>query len=112
MIHEEILEDLAKDCPCNGKKKWCFIKELIIHTGFSDRQAEQSRLFYDYKFMESKKEDKDIGDERAFKEFIAQYGKKFDEVYKEGMKHDELFVKIFGVRPMPTDEDIRAGFCD
>ena len=105
-MHREILEDLAKDCPC-GDANWCFLKELVLSSGFSDRQAEQVRLIYDYKYMQSEEEGKDIGRERALKEFIAQYSKKFAEVYQDGMKHDELFSKVFGVVPMPTDDEIR-----
>lgn len=105
-MHREILEDLAKDCPC-GTSNWCFLKELVLSSGFSDRQAEQVRLIYDYKFMTSKKRGYDIGREAAFKEFIANYAEKFSEVYKDGMKHDELFSLVFGVMPMPTEEEIR-----
>jgi hypothetical protein len=105
-MHKEILEDLAKDCPCD-KEKWCFIKELVLSSGFSDRQAEQARLVYDYKYMQSKEEKRDIGRERALKEFIAQYSEKFAKVYREGMKHDELFPKVLGVVPMPTDDEIK-----
>lgn len=97
MIHKEILEDLAKDCPCEDRTKWCFLRELVAHTGFSDRNVEQLRLIYDYKFMKSKEEARDIGNERAFKEFIALYAVKFAEVYQEGMKHNELFERVFGV---------------
>jgi hypothetical protein len=95
-LHREILEDLMKDCPCNiqgncEEEKWCFLKELIMHCGLQDRDAEQLRLIHDYKFMQSKKEGKDIGSERAFTEFISQYAKKFAEIYREGMKHEYLF---------------------
>lgn len=111
-MHEEILEDLVNDCPCNASDSckdhnWCFLKELVLSSGFSDRQALQVRLVYDYKFMTSRAKGYDIGREIAFKEFIAQYASRFAEVYQEGMKRKELFPLVFGVMPMPTDEEIR-----
>jgi hypothetical protein len=108
MLHKEILEDLLKDSPCvrNGwcdeeEGHWCFIRRLIQSTGLSDRQAEQLRLVYDYKLMQSKKEGKNIGDKRAQEEFIDIYGSKFAIVYQEGMKHEELFERLFGL-PYPN----------
>jgi hypothetical protein len=113
-LHKEILDDLMKDCPCNKEdcedERWCFLKELITHCGLQDREAEQLRLIYDYKFMQSKKEEQDIGSARAFTEFIAQYAKTFNEVYQPGMKHEYLFEKVFGVKLMPTDAQIRKMF--
>lgn len=109
MINKEILEDLANDCPCDGKK-WCFLRELIKHTSLSDRQAEQWRLFYDYKYMQSKKIGKDVSEEKGennlFIEFIGLYAKKFDDVYREGMRNGELFEQVFGFKKLHTDEDV------
>jgi hypothetical protein len=113
-LHKEILDDLMKDCPCNDggceDEKWCFLKELISHCGLQDRDAEQLRLMYDYKYMQSKKEGADIGRERAFMEFITQYGTKFKEVYREDIKHEELFYLVFGVKKMPSNDEIRNMF--
>lgn len=105
-MNKEILEDITKNCPCN-KEEWCTLKEIMLSSGFSDRQAEQIRLVYDYKYMASKREGYDIGKERALKEFIAIYAEKFSQVYHDGMKRDELFPLVFGISPMPTDEEIR-----
>ncbi len=114
MLSEAIIEDLLKDSPCfkNGlcgddEGHWCFLRELVKTIGMGDRNAEQLRLMYHYKYMKSKKEGYDIGKERAFNEFISLYGKKFDEVYKDGMKNGELFEKVFGFKREHTDEDIR-----
>jgi hypothetical protein len=96
-MHKKILEDLTKDCPCKGE--WCFLMELASHMG--DRQAEQIRLIYDYKYMKSKEEGKNIGNERAAKEFIAQYAKRFCEVYQEDLTHEELFMKVFQTELVP-----------
>ncbi len=110
-MHREILDDLLKDSPCtkNGLcNSWCFIRELFENAGLSDRMAEQVRLMYDYKYLKSKREGKDIGKERAFNEFSQKYGKKFDRVYQDGMKNDELFLKVFGIKKKHTDYDIRV----
>ncbi len=98
MPSKKIIEDVIQDSPCkNGG--WCFLRELIAHTGLSDRQIEQIRLVYDYKFIKSEEERKDIGNERAWKEFIEQYAGRFAEIYKDGMTHDELFSKVFRLEP-------------
>ena len=99
-MHKEILEDLVKDCPCESSR-WCFLKDLLLTSGFSDRQAEQVRLIYDYRYMQSKEEGKDIGRERALKEFIEKYAKKFADVYQDGMKHKELSRKVFQIDSVP-----------
>ncbi len=111
MINKEILEDLTKDCPCNKldceKNNWCFFRDLVESTGLSNRQIEQTRLIYDYKYMHSEKEGQDIGKQRATKEFIDLYGKKFAEIYKEGMKNGELFEAVFGFKKTHTDQQLK-----
>jgi len=99
-MHKEILEDLIGDCPCEDANL-CFLKELVLSSGFSDRQAEQVRLIHDYRCMQSKEEGKDIGRERALKEFIEKYAKKFADVYQDGMKHKELSRKVFQIDSVP-----------
>jgi len=108
MIRREILADLARDCPCQSEG-WCFLRELIPYITIDDRMAEQLRLMYDYKFIQSQKEGADIGKERAFREFAdLGYAKKFAEVYQDGLKHDELFEMVFGFKPTHTDDEIRT----
>jgi hypothetical protein len=114
MVNREILEDLLKDSPCkkmgvcNDKEgNWCFLRDFVLSTGIGNRNIEQLRLMYDYKFMQSKKEGYDIGKERAFKEFIMQYGERFAELYKEGMTNGQLFQAVFGFEKKHTDEDLR-----
>ena len=119
MIHKEILEDLMEDSPCkklglcdDKEGHWCILREFVRSMGMGDRMAEQLKLMYDYKYMVSKKEGKDIGTERAFTEFTDQYGKKFADVYQEGMKNGELFNAIFGFEKEHTDADIRKHMAD
>jgi hypothetical protein len=115
MIHQKILEDLMEDSPCvklgicdEKEGHWCMLRELVRIMGMEDRNAEQLKLMYDYKYMVSKREGKDIGRERAFNEFISQYGAKFAEVYHDDMTNGELFKAVFGVEKQHTDEDITA----
>jgi hypothetical protein len=115
VLSKETLEDLMKDSPCvknglcnNEEGDWCILRELIPYIKIDNRMALQLRLAYDYQYMTSKREGYDIGKGRALKEFITQHGEKFAEVYKEGMKRDEMFPLIFGVVPMPTEEEIKS----
>jgi len=93
MIKKEILEDIAKECP--AKEKWCFLKEYI-QTLLDDRGVEQLRLISDYKWFASKEAGYDLGYVGAIKQFVERgYAEKFAGIYQEGMKHDELFYKLF-----------------
>ncbi len=109
-MHKEILEDLLKDCPCSilgcTEDNWCFFRELVESTGLSDRQLEQTRLMYDYKYMQSEREGRDIRRQRAGKEFAELYGKKFAEVYKENMRNGDLFEAVFGYKKQHTDKQL------
>jgi len=100
-MNKKTLQDLIEDSPCNGEG-WCFLRALIEHTGLSDRQAEQIRLFFDHKWRESQKVGYDVGEEYAVKDFIGKYGEKFAKVWKEGMTHAELFEAIFGEKYVPS----------
>lgn len=93
-MHEETIEDLVKDSPCSGKG-WCFFRELAAHSGLNDRMAEQMRLIYDYKFLQSETEGYDIGLQRASEEFISKYSAKYSEVWHDGITHDELKERLF-----------------
>ncbi len=114
MINKSILEDIMRDSPCvkagmcdDKEGHWCILRELILYLSIDGRMAEQLRLVYDYKYMVSKKEGRDIGKERAFSEFIAQYGKKFADVYQEGMTNGELFKAVYGFEKEHSDEDLK-----
>jgi hypothetical protein len=119
MIHQEILEDLIEDSPCvqyglcdDKPGHWCILREVIRSIGMEDRMAEQLKLMYDYKFMESQKEGHDIGKERALSEFTEKYGAKFAEVYQDGMTNGKLFKAVFGFEKQHTDADVRKHIAD
>jgi len=92
-MQRKIIDDLAKDCLCI--KEWCFFREILKHVGVGEREAEHMRLVFDYKFIQSVDEGKDIGEERAFNEWISKgYGARFAAIYVEGMTHEELKYKV------------------
>lgn len=93
-MDKRTIDDLVKDAPCKGQG-WCFIKEIVQYVGMDNRMAEQARLMYDYKFMLSAREKKDVGIERATSEFIEKYAEKYDSVWKEGMTHEQLKYEVF-----------------
>ena len=94
-MKDQILEDLIADCPCDHNK-WCFLREVIRHTGISDLAAEQMRLVYTHKFLMSLNIGYDVGEKVAWDSWINDgYAKRFREIYVDGMKHEELKYKIF-----------------
>lgn len=93
-MHDETIEDLAKDSPCKGEG-WCFFKELALHSGLNDRMAEQIRIIYDYKFIQSENEGYDIGIQRASMEFCEQYAATYSDIWHEGITHEELKERLF-----------------
>jgi len=113
-MHKEILDDIISDSPCrkNGfcddkEGHWCILREIILNFQ-SDEMAEQLKLMYDYKYMQSELEGEDIGTQRAFHEFVEKgYAEKFHIVYRDGMKNRELFEKVFGIRKQHTDKDLK-----
>jgi len=94
-MNGETFLDITKDCPCDPDK-WCYLKELIRHNGLSDFNVEQIRLVYDHKFLMSEKAGKDVGKEAAWNSWINDgFAERFREIYKEGMKHEELKYIMF-----------------
>ena len=94
-MKDQTLQDLLEDCPCDHNK-WCFLREILKHTGISDMTAEQLRLVYAHKFIMSLDAGKDVGEKAAWKSWVDDgYAEKFRDVYVEGMKHEELKYKIF-----------------
>ena len=93
-MKDQTLIDLVQDCPCDGKK-WCFLREIVKHTGISDMSAEQIRLVYTHKFLLSMDAGRDVGEEAAWNSWIQNYASKFRDIYVDGMKHEELKYKMF-----------------
>jgi len=94
-MKDQTLIDLIQDCPCDHNQ-WCFLREIVRHTGISDMFAEQIRLVYTHKFLMSMKVGRDVGEEVAWNSWINDgYAERFRQVYKDGMHHEELKYKIF-----------------
>jgi hypothetical protein len=94
-MKDATLQDIIADCPCDHKK-WCFLREVIKHTGLGDDAVEQIRLVYTHKFLMSMKEGRDVGEKVAWDSWINDgYAAKYREIYKDGMKHEELKYKMF-----------------
>jgi len=91
----EVIEDI---CGCKGKsgeKGYCILRELIILNGLDDRTLEQSKCIEKFKF-DNGISGEDGGWEDASKQWIELgYAKKFSEVYRDGMKGDQIYYKIF-----------------
>jgi hypothetical protein len=94
-MNKDTLEDLMRDCPCDSQK-WCFLREVVKHSGISDRTAEQIRLVYTHKFLLSLQSGQDVGEKVAWGSWVEKgYAARFAEIYQEGMKHEELKYKMF-----------------
>jgi len=93
-MNKDVLEDIIRDSPCD-KNRWCFLKEVIKHSGISDFSAEQIRLVYTHKFLLSMQAGYDVGEKAAWDSWIANYAARFREIYIDGMKHEELKYKMF-----------------
>jgi len=92
-MNQKLLEDLEAECP--SKDKWCFIREILSSVDFGEREDEHVRLVFDYKFLQSVEEGKDIGEERALNEWITKgYAERFLKIYNPGMRHEELKRKL------------------
>ena len=100
------IDDLLKECPCKNNG-WCFPAKFLSFLGASIRELEQMRLICDERYMDSKKEGRNIENNEATNNFIKNYAKRFAEVYKEGMTNDELFKEVFGFERTPTNESIK-----
>jgi len=94
-MKDQTLQDLLQDCPCDHAQ-WCFLREIVRHTGISDMAAEQMRLVYTHKFIMSMKAGHDVGEQVACNSWISSgLAVKFREIYKEGMHHEELKYQMF-----------------
>jgi hypothetical protein len=94
-MNKDTIEDIIRDCPCADKNLWCFLKEVIRHSGISDFSAEQIRLVYTHKFLLSLEAGHDVGEKAAWDSWIQNYAEKYREIYHPGDKHEYLKYKMF-----------------
>ena len=91
MANKNILDDIVDDC----KKEYCTLKEILVHSGISDRVLMQLKCIEKYKFQLSKKYKKDYGWENTFNEWVNNgYAVKFSELYSENVYVQPLYKKI------------------
>ena len=94
MPHTEIVDDICTDA-CRGKTSYCTLKEIIIHSGLSDRALEQIKCVERFKWQESMREGNDIGWTEAHKKWVELgHASKFSEIYRDGMTNKELYPVI------------------
>jgi len=85
--HREVIEDI-----CECRERYCTLKEILMQTGLGSSQLEQIKCIEKFKYDESAKENMDIGWDLAAKRWVDEgYAQIFDEVYKEGMKCNEIY---------------------
>lgn len=95
MPQKEILKDLRSDCSCENFG-YCPL-EVLLETQ-SDRTLEQHKCIEMFKFLESRKDEQDIGWHESYTRWCREgYAKAFAEVYNEGMKHKELYQGIIKI---------------
>ena len=86
--HKEILEDICDDC----KGKYCILKEIILHSGMSDRSLEQLKCIERFKYEQDTNLEKDIGWSEAHLLWVNEgYAGKFSKIYKDGMRNGEIY---------------------
>lgn len=94
MPHLEIVDDICSD-DCRGKTRYCTLKEIIKHSGLSDKALEQLKCVEMFKWQESMREGKDIGWTESHKRWVEfGYATIFAEVYKDGMTNKNLYAMI------------------
>jgi flagellar biosynthesis/type III secretory pathway protein FliH len=97
MPHKEILRDLRSECPCENLD-YCPLEAIVETTQGNDRFLEQHKCIEIFKFLESRKDGKDIGWNESYARWCREgYAKAFAEVYQEGMKHKELYQGIIKI---------------
>lgn len=92
MAHKEVLKDLRSECSCE-KLEYCPLEILL--EPYSERTLEQHKLVEIFKFCESNREQRDIGWAESYNRWCQDgYAKAFDNVYRDGLKHNELYPLI------------------
>jgi hypothetical protein len=93
MISKEISEDILKTSIYNPFIM-NLVKKLICYSTLNDRNFLQLALINDLRLM--KHRDDGVKFNQVAEEFCnLGYAKKFAEIYQSGMKHDELYEKVF-----------------
>ena len=110
MPHQEIVEDICCE-ECRGKTGYCTLKEIILHSGLSDRTLEQIKCIERFKWQESATAGRDIGWAESHKKWVERgYASKFAEIYRDGMSNNVLYEMVMAaVAVSPTHADPLPG---
>jgi len=102
MPHREIIEDICSE-DCRGKAGYCTLKEIILHSGLSDRALEQIKCIERFKWQESAKAGRDIGWAESHDKWVdLGYASIFAEVYRDGISNKELYKIIMSEATSPV----------
>lgn len=94
MTNREIIEDVCSDC----RQEYCTLKEILLHSGLSDRTLEQIKVVELLKWRMGEERNGDVTWKEAWTEYTEKYAAKFSEVYRDGMKRMELYHEVIGQR--------------
>ena len=92
IVHRNIVEDICESCPPG---KYCILKEIVLHSGISDRLLIQLKCIEKFKYEKSASLGRDIGWEEAHRAWVGEgYSKKFGKFYADGMSFREIYTSI------------------
>lgn len=93
---DRTIEDVIKDC-CPHPHEYCFLKEIVKLCGINDRVLEQIECIEKFRYERNQQNmgDMDLDEARILWEKEG-FAKRFAEVYKEGIKNNELYGLIMG----------------
>ena len=94
--HKEVVEDICDNC-----HKDCTLKEIILDVGLDDRTLEQIKCIETFGNELSDEVGGYVGMGEASKLWVERgYADRFAEVFKEGMRHFELYHAVVK-KPIP-----------
>ena len=86
--HKQILEEICEGC----KTEYCTLREILLHSGLSDRMVVQIKCIEKYKYEQSQLEGKDIGWEQANMRWVERgYAERFSRVYKGDVSYKLIY---------------------
>ena len=93
MTNQQTITELRENCECE-KNKYCPLEVIVLNHG-SNRLYLQHKIVEIVKYEVSFNEGKDIGWEKAYEMYVKEgYAKIFSDVYKEGMKCQDIYRKM------------------
>lgn len=94
--YRRLLNEICENC----NDSYCFLKELIIEIGTSERLLLQLKCVEKFKYEESERQKMDIGWQQAWLKWIEiGYAARFSEFYSDNpyISFKEIYRKIVNV---------------